>query len=684
MYAESLAKIRRWLWLGLGLLLVLFALCTCNGVNIIQSDLQTRGQDALKAAGLDASHLSVKGCDVNLDGKVASQEMKDQYSTALASLKGVRPKGYFDSSNGFFNNLTIDKPVKPVKPEITKLRDPYLDVDMNDSKVTISCLLSADEKQKTMAAAQKIYGAENVIDNCSVADDLNEASWLDGTLGLFPKFSADLEGAKLSARQDSLSIAGLAGSDEQKTALAGLADSAVGLNLINNLTVKEKEVELIEPVFSFRKREDKLELYGELDQATSDSVLNALKDQKCAAFVDGQNQIKYSDKSNQIKTSDRVFGLPWAANAFTEACVSSADSPDFSMEYANSKLTLSGTVDSEAKRTAIGEKFSKSLKDVEIDNKIKVVKPVAFKDASFNWRKNDDRVVLRGNVDEQTSGFVTAAAGCAVGADHVDNKLVVSSDYKPLAWAENALLKACDTVQDSPDFALAYSNGVLTLNGTVDSNQKRTSIAESFIKSAENIEVVNKIKVLEPAKLEIPTPSPSPQVAAPITPVEIETNINQAKPETKVKPTDTEATVKPVEVEAKVNPIVNLKPPKLRVDVSTNKVRLLGVLPSPKEQISVAEGFGAKSVENNTTVEEAIDNPDYLAKVIELGPEVAKELDRVTLNLENEKLTILGVAATDEQREAIGDFVQERLEPDVTVVNKLTVKSTLPFIEDGK
>ena len=377
------------------------------------------------------------------------------------------------------------------------------------------------------------------------------------------------------------------------------------------------------------------------------------------------------------------------------------------MNYANKKLTLNGTVDSEAKRLAIADKFAQSTDGVEIINNLKVVEPVVLKEPNFKWQRNNGKLEIFGNVATATSNYADAAATCAVDSANIDNKLVVSDEYKELPWTQKVFDQACASVNESPDFALGYNNGKLTLNGTVESDAVRDGIANKFIAASDGIEVVNLLKVQK--AVEIPTPVASSEVDSPATVVpEVTADVAEAvpsvaspevvldnptevvpTPEVAVAETSPEVTAPEQTPEVAVantsTPIeVKLRPPSLRIDVSSEQVRLNGDVPTTTEQANAELGFADKNVDNKLRVDSEIANPDYLDTVISLGPELAQELDRVTINLENEKLTILGVAETEEQRKAIGDYVQNRLEPDVTVVNKLTVQSTIPFIEDGK
>ncbi len=658
---ESLAKNRRWLTIVLWLLALLFLLCVWFSIGKIQTDLKNRGQEALRVAGLNPDYLSVNGCDVSLNGKVESEAVKAQYTSAVGNLKGIRQAGLFNPGDGFFNNLNIEKAVAPIPdtPEVAILREPNLDITIKDGKAIVSCLLSDSERLEVLKAAEKLYGAQNVVDNCVVATDLKAATWLNGMLGLLPTFDTDLEGARLTAIDNSLTISGLAAGDDQRAVLAELADAAVGLKLQNNIRVKE--FELIEPNFSFSAG-DGLELSGNVNQLSADLIQKSLADSTSCSV--------YSKIDNRLQVGENYLSPSWTANVFEQACAATAESPDFAMSYAANKLTLKGTVDSEAKRLAIAESFANSTDGLEIINNIEVIEPVVLKEPSFKWRRTNDKLEIFGNVAESTSIYADGAATCAVDADHIDNQMNVSADYKLLPWTKKVFDEACITVQESPNFAMNYDNGKLILTGTVDSEAIRTDIGNKYIAASEDIEVVNNIEVIKAVDIPLPVASSEVVNPEPVVP-EVSSEIANPEPEVAVATVETAGLIK-------------LNPPSLRVDISSDRVRLNGELPNAVEQENAALGFSGKEIENKVSVNAEIANPDYLETVISLGPELAQELDRVTINLENKKLTILGVASSEEQRMAVGDYVQNRLEPDVTVVNKLTVKSTIPFTEDGK
>lgn len=660
---ESLAKNRRWLTIISWLLALLFLLCIWFSIGKIQTDLRDRGEEALRVAGLNPDYLSVKGCDLSLNGQVESDVEKAQYTSAVGNLKGIRQAGLFNPGNGFFNNLNIKEAVVPIPetPEAAVFREPNLDITIKDGKAIVSCLLSDAERLEVLKAAEKLYGTENVVDNCVVATDLKEAAWLDGMLGLLPTFNTDLEGARLTAIDNSLTISGLAVGDEQRASLGKLATAAVGLNLQNNIRIKEAE--LIEPNFSFIAG-DGLELTGNVNQTSADSIQKAI--------ADSSNCKGFANIDDRLQIGENYSSPVWTTKVFNQACTATVDSSNFAMTYADNKLVLTGTVNSEEKRLEIADRFAKASDTIEIVNKLEVVEPIVLKEPSFKWQRNNGKLNISGNVAEPTSIYANSAATCAIDAANIDNQLNTSADYKLLPWTKKVFDEACVTAQESPDFAMDYNNGKLVLAGTVASEALRTEIGNKYISASDGIEVVNNLEVIK--AVEIPLPAASSEVENP-EPVVPEVTAEVVEPAT--GPEVAVAT-------AETATVIKLRPPNLRVDISSNRVRLNGNLPTATEQENVALGFNDKEVENKVVVNAEIANPDYLEKVINLGPELAQELDRVTINLENEKLTILGVASSEEQRTAVGDYVQNRLEPDVTVVNKLTVKSTIPFTEDGK
>ena len=120
--------------------------------------------------------------------------------------------------------------------------------------------------------------------------------------------------------------------------------------------------------------------------------------------------------------------------------------------------------------------------------------------------------------------------------------------------------------------------------------------------------------------------------------------------------------------------------PNLRIDVSSGAITLSGVVPDEELKNSAAQGY-TKTV--NNTLELGTTDEAILAPVIALGPDFAASAERGSLNLQGDTLTLQGVVADEATRTALFDAASG-VGPNITVVNRLSLASSIPQTEDGK
>jgi len=245
---------RVWLLLGLLFLAFVWIFCSLVGSRDIQDRLTEQGQVTLDSAGIAPELLTVGGRDAFLEGEVATNEAKIQAEQLIGGIPGIRK---------VTNNLNIVAPpvveaeVEP-EPEVVAeevvLRDPNLEICISDCVVTLEGLLSNEDASTVSAEVAEFCGAETITSTVTAAEDVNAATWLNGVIGLLPQFDNELNGACLAADNQSLNLTGTASSEQQRTALAVLADNAVDLGITNNIEVELPELANPNLNFSFADR----------------------------------------------------------------------------------------------------------------------------------------------------------------------------------------------------------------------------------------------------------------------------------------------------------------------------------------------------------------------------------------------------------------------------------------------
>ena len=208
-----------WKWALLSLL-ALYALLLVSRCSPIEQDLHARTTDALNEKGLNWAKptLEKRGRDVMLSGEAPSEEAREQAINTAANVYGVRVVD---------NDITLKQYDTPVFGLLN-----------NDEGKTV--LTGSFPKQdlidQAVRAASDNFGADNVINEMTVSEDVSSPSWLPAALAVMPAIVV-MKDADLDINNDNASLNGTFHTDEEKQSLTELASTGFGDKFTDNSIV---------------------------------------------------------------------------------------------------------------------------------------------------------------------------------------------------------------------------------------------------------------------------------------------------------------------------------------------------------------------------------------------------------------------------------------------------------------
>ena len=234
-----------WLLTLLGLPL-LFLLMTGARQSVVEKDLTTRSEAALKAAGMDWAQvkLTQRGRDVLLSGSAASDEERLAALKMVQGVNGVRdvqnmievaaapapePAQAAVAAEPVQAVASIDAPAPSKTPE-------FFLQSVGGKMVLQGVMGSQQEIDAALAAAQGVYGAGQVDNQLQLIEGVAPAAWLKDLAGLLPALQG-LDNASLKVSAAGNSIGGQVPSDADKARVLDKARQLLGGAIADDLAV---------------------------------------------------------------------------------------------------------------------------------------------------------------------------------------------------------------------------------------------------------------------------------------------------------------------------------------------------------------------------------------------------------------------------------------------------------------
>ncbi|MGI9303713.1 MAG: BON domain-containing protein, partial [Gammaproteobacteria bacterium] len=668
--------------------------------------------------GIDPLSLSAADGQVIITGVIDSEARRAEVGETIA--RAVSPDLEVD------NQLIVSAPVTP------RTDPPNVRIDVRDQVATLSGLVADQDAIDMMVSnANKVFGAGNVRNRLIAGDAVTRPFWLPRVAELMPKLQ-EVDSATLAAVGDALTLEGTVASAATRDAIgADAADAAVDALRVDNRIVVARTVP---PTLRMAMSGERAVLEGTApDQETADLAMAEAAKLVGAGNVDNklrisENITKPSWLLEAIKLSSQLKGgdpasLDISADAVTltgevdssatrsaigENAVAAVGSalevdnrltiartapPAMRAEVKDGRIMLSGSMpDQEAVDLAVAEaarlvggaskvdnqlqisdnitnpdwladgiKLTSRFKDVEsaalevsqagvilagmaasaaardeieraaestvgnalqVDSRVTVARTI---EPELRVVVDADEATVSGTMPNQEAvNLAAATAGNTFGVDNVTNELTVAEDITSPAWLPNAIELASEFKDIDPG-SLTAVGGVLTLTGTVDSTSHREEIETKALAAVGDALRVDNQLVAEP----------------------------------------------------KLQPVV-------RFETTDNRVVLTGTVPSQEladlAVATAADAFGAGNVHNQLKVDDQTANPQWLARSIELAPQM-RGINPALLSAEAGVLTLAGTVNSKSKRELIGAMAVKAVAPALNVDNQLEVTSVAQVVD---
>lgn len=195
---------------------------------------------------------------------------------------------------------------------VAPLAPPSLWANMADGKITLTGTLPNEaSKNSVLAEANKVYGAENVVDRLNVSSGVSKAAWLPAGLGIFGVMKEGVKKAGFGIENGKLTVNGIVKSADAEARL--LADARLafpGTDLIDNVDYEAAAVQrdigefLKTRTVEFASGSAVLTRRG---QAVLDTVAMMLTEAPDALIeVSGHTDDQGNDEANQILSQRRA------------------------------------------------------------------------------------------------------------------------------------------------------------------------------------------------------------------------------------------------------------------------------------------------------------------------------------------------------------------------------------------
>jgi osmotically-inducible protein OsmY len=583
--------------------------------------------------------VTIKGDTITLEGVVESEEQKTDVAHSITEAAGADVE--------VINNLTVEA---PATPEPVQLR-----VQIQDGVVTLEGNVPEATATQLSEAMETAPDAPSITNEIEAVPNVQVPTWLPDVVAALPEVTQDVADADVSIVADTITLSGIAPTEERKTEIAETVKQAAGpdVNVVNNLEVAP------EPQLRVSVTEGVTTLEGNLPTEMAEEIASTLDQAPATTSV-----------MNEIQAAANVQVPEWLPQMLETLpqLTSKIENADVTID--SSSITLEGVVTSEEHKTEIATTVTEAVgTDVNVVNNLTVVPEAVAETEPATPEVRPEETTSETPQPTETAPTETPQAE----TPSTQTESEVSSDTP-----EQAPQAEASPPQGEP--ATTSEAGTPTTQVDEPATPEpalETPSAETEVTPEAAIQEET-VTTSEPAEEIAPSAETEtlPETSAP--PTEEAATTDAQQPETtQAETTQEETAPTPVVVAPTRNPDV-------RIEIAGNTIRLTGVVPSAESVTAAVAPYTEETVENLLEPSSEVVNAPWLPKLYEIAPRVASDLNRATLVLSDTTLTIQGTAPSVEMRDAIGKYVNDALQPDVTVINRLSVQLQIPFAEDGK
>lgn len=605
--------------------------------------------------------VTIEGDTITLGGVVESEEQKTELADSVSEAAGADVE--------IVNNLVVEAPAPPEPVQ--------LHVQIQDGVATLEGNVPAETASQLSEAMETAPDAPSVSNEIETVPNVQVPTWLPNVVAALPEATQDVVDADVSIVADTITLSGIAPTEERKAEIAETVKQAAGadVKVVNNLEVAP------EPQLRVSVADGVAMIEGNLPAEMAEQVANAVDQAPETTSV-----------TNEIQAAANVQVPTWLPKMLETLpqLTSEVENADISID--SSSITLEGVVTSEDEKTQIANTVTEAVgTDVSVVNNLTVV-PEAV--AETPVATTETPITEAEQAETPSSESETAASS---GETEQEPQAETSAQEESVTTSESDTTPTPTTQAEEPtpseSITEAPSSAEAETTETPQPEAAQTDASSTPEEPATTPEPetpatqAEEPATLEPTVSEPTVEAPSaetettPETPTPATPTEEPATSEIQQTETPQVDTPTQEETAPEPAPVVVTPTRN---PDVRIEIAGNTIRLTGAVPSAESVTAAVAPYTKETVENLLEPNPEIANVAWLPKLYEIAPKVANDLNRATLVLSDTTLTIQGVAPSLEMRDAIGKYLNDALQPDVTVINRLTVQLQIPFAEDGK
>jgi osmotically-inducible protein OsmY len=571
------------------------------------------------------AELDLKDNQITLAGVVASEAEKTEMGTQFTNAVGEGAQ--------VINNLQVEA-AEPAQVRVT-VENGVATLAGNLPEDTASSIASSLAETPDTTVTNEIIAGSSV----------SMPTWLESVLELLPDMTTEVSNADVNIEGNTITLAGTVPSEEKKTELADELTQAAGaeVEVVNNLTVEE--VAPPEPVqLRVQIQDGVTTVTGNVPEATATQVIEA-----------AEATLETASVTNEIEAAPNVQVPPWLPSVVEVLPEAIQDIVDADVSIVADTITLAGVAPNEERKTEIAEMVKQAAgPDVNIVNNIEVdEEPLAETPVAEAIETETPQAETP---PAETASTDTAQPEPQTPEAETAAQSETSTPTEQASQAETPQADASSVQEDAPVAEVPSDASEIETPPAETSQaatpESATPQAEASSTQEEPAATVGESEQAETSQAATPTTEPTPQQEETPEPVV-------------VTPTPT-------------------RNPEVRIEIVGNTIRLTGTVPSEESVALAAAPYSKETVENLLTATSDVANATWLPKLYEIAPQVASDLNRATLVLSDTTLTIQGTAPSVEQRDAIGKYVNDAFQGELTVINRLTVQEPLPVTEDGK
>ena len=387
------------------------------------------------------------------------------------------------------------------EPTTEPAAEPELRVSVGEDGVRLSGNVAQASEDEAVSAAEAL--PLELTNDLEVVEGVAAPPWLPNLLGTLPALNDAVQNAELDVSGDTVTLSGAVGSEDERAAAEADVRAAAGpdVTIINDLSVVEADAEATEDAVAETPDTDQADSEAEAEPEGAEAALPADVDAESPDAEASPNE------NSDAATSDTEDTEADAAAPAEDAGAEDAGADDTDTDTADTEPDAEAPDAEEAAADTGGEPAGlpdpndiEEAADAAEEDGVAAVAPDATEASGLRAPELrvavlGDTVQLSGTVaDEEARQTVLAAFADKT----VEDNLQVSSDVAQAEWLP-ALAELSPSFGDEVSRAvLEAEDGVLTLRGTVESDDARAALGEDAGSRVSELRIDNRLEVQPP------------------------------------------------------------------------------------------------------------------------------------------------------------------------------------------